>query len=44
MDSKGVKWKKRREEGRMKNIAFVLDPDEYWVEVIQNDKYKSSNL
>ena len=27
MDSKGVNWKKRLTDGRMKNVAFVLDPD-----------------
>lgn len=32
-----VKWKKRLVEGRMKNIAFLLDPDGYWIEVIQNE-------
>jgi lactoylglutathione lyase len=28
-----VNWKKRLTDGRMKNIAFVLDPDGYWIEV-----------
>lgn len=23
----------------MKNIAFLLDPDGYWIEVVQNDRY-----
>jgi lactoylglutathione lyase len=32
-------WKKRLTEGSMKNIAFLLDPDGYWVEVIQNEKF-----
>ena len=36
-----VNWKKRLTDGRMKNIAFVLDPDGYWIEVIQNEKIKS---
>lgn len=36
----GVKWKKRLDEGRMKNIAFLLDPDGYWIEVIQNESLK----
>ncbi|KAL8666910.1 MAG: hypothetical protein Q9202_001150 [Teloschistes flavicans] len=36
----GVNWKKRLTDGRMKNVAFVLDPDEYWVEVVQNEKLK----
>ena len=40
MDEKGVKWKKRLTDGRMKDIAFVLDPDGYWIEVIQNEKIK----
>ena len=34
----GVNWKKRLTDGRMKNVAFVLDPDNYWIEVIQNEK------
>lgn len=24
----------------MKNVAFVLDPDGYWIEVIQNEDKK----
>jgi lactoylglutathione lyase len=39
-EEKGVEWKKRLTDGRMKNVAFVLDPDGYWIEVIQNEKYK----
>jgi len=39
-EEKGVDWKKRLTEGRMKNVAFVLDPDGYWIEVIQNEKFK----
>ncbi|KAJ7366153.1 lactoylglutathione lyase-like protein [Mycena albidolilacea] len=40
-EEKGVSWKKRLTEGRMKNIAFVLDPDNYWIEVIQNEGPKT---
>jgi len=40
MEEKGVNWKKRLTDGRMKHVAFVLDPDDYWVEVIQNEKLK----
>lgn len=40
-EEKGVNWKKRLTEGRMKNIAFVLDPDGYWIEVVQNEKLKT---
>ena len=30
----GYKFQKRLEDGRMHHIAFALDPDEYWVEII----------
>jgi len=43
MDEKGVTWKKKLTDGRMKNIAFVLDPDGYWIEVIQNEKLKRTS-
>lgn len=36
-DDMNVKWKKRLTDGRMKTVAFILDPDNYWIEVIQND-------
>ena len=39
-EDQGVNWKKRLTDGRMKNVAFVLDPDNYWIEVIQNEKLK----
>lgn len=31
----GVAFQKRLADGRMKNIAFIKDPDTYWVEIIQ---------
>ncbi|KAJ6517060.1 lactoylglutathione lyase-like protein [Mycena vulgaris] len=46
-EEKGVSWKKRLTDGRMKNIAFVLamlvvtDPDNYWIEVVQNEALKN---
>ena len=30
-------WQKRAEEGRMSKIAFALDPDGYWVELVPRD-------
>jgi lactoylglutathione lyase len=39
-EEKGVNWKKRLTDGKMKNIAFVLDPDGYWIEVVQNESIK----
>ncbi|KAG0363138.1 Lactoylglutathione lyase [Gamsiella multidivaricata] len=29
-----VKWVKRQSDGKMKNIAFIADPDGYWIEVL----------
>lgn len=36
-------WRKRLTDGRMKNIAFMLDPDGYSIEVIPNDKYSDKS-
>ncbi|KAF9449649.1 glyoxalase I [Macrolepiota fuliginosa MF-IS2] len=32
----GVPFKKRLSDGKMKYIAFILDPDGYWVEILSN--------
>jgi len=37
-----VNWKKRLTDGRMKNVAFLLDPDNYWIEIIQNEALKKN--
>lgn len=37
-DSLGVKFKKRPEDGKMKSIAFIYDPDHYWIEIISHNK------
>ncbi|AJS69301.1 BDH_1b_G0040840.mRNA.1.CDS.1 [Saccharomyces cerevisiae] len=34
LESQGVKFKKRLSEGRQKDVAFALDPDGYWIELI----------
>jgi len=31
----GVDFQKRLTDGRMKSLAFIKDPDGYWVEIIQ---------
>jgi len=36
--SLGIQFKKRPEEGSMRHIAFIYDPDKYWVEVIAKGK------
>jgi lactoylglutathione lyase len=35
LEDAGVKFQKRPHEGSMRGIAFALDPDNYWVEIIQ---------
>ena len=34
-DALGVAYQKRLGEGGMKEIAFIKDPDGYWIEIIQ---------
>ncbi|KAI1118286.1 lactoylglutathione lyase [Nemania sp. NC0429] len=38
----GTTWKKRLTDGRMRDVAFLLDPDGYWVEIIQNEKFNTA--
>ncbi len=33
-DKHGVEFQKRPEDGMMKHIAFIKDPDGYWVEIL----------
>eukprot|EP00038_Savillea_parva_P004196 m.135009 g.135009 ORF g.135009 m.135009 type:complete len:664 (-) comp11404_c2_seq4:3697-5688(-) len=33
LESKGVKFQKKPSDGKMKTVAFALDPDGYWVEI-----------
>eukprot|EP01039_Chlorochromonas_danica_P007866 gene7866-8678_t len=35
LESQGVPFKKRPQEGNMRGLAFAYDPDGYWVEIIQ---------
>lgn len=35
LESKQVSFKKKPSEGNMRGIAFVYDPDGYWIEIIQ---------
>lgn len=39
----GVKFQKKLTDGRQKNIAFALDPDGYWIELIENGLDKIEN-
>jgi lactoylglutathione lyase len=35
LEASGVQFHKRPDEGRMKGIAFALDPDGYWIEIVK---------
>ena len=35
LDKAGCTFKKKPDEGRMKGLAFVHDPDGYWVEIVK---------
>ncbi|MGV3569265.1 MAG: lactoylglutathione lyase [Ramlibacter sp.] len=36
-DENQVPFVKRPDQGKMKNVAFVKDPDGYWIEILQPD-------
>jgi len=38
LEANGVKFQKKPDEGRMKGLAFALDPDGYWIEIVRRDK------
>ncbi|KAG9123123.1 Lactoylglutathione lyase [Ceratobasidium sp. 392] len=33
----GVNFKKRPSDGKMRHIAFILDPDGYWIEIVPSN-------
>jgi len=37
LERNGVKFQKKPDEGRMKGLAFALDPDGYWLEIVRRD-------
>ncbi|GAA6058897.1 hypothetical protein JCM10212_002849 [Sporobolomyces blumeae] len=36
LEKAGVQFKKKPHEGRMRHIAFIYDPDRYWIELLAN--------
>ncbi len=34
-EAEGVAFRKRLQDGRMRGLAFILDPDGYWIEIIE---------
>jgi len=37
LEKNGVKFQKKPDEGRMKGLAFALDPDGYWLEIVRRE-------
>lgn len=33
----GVNFIKKPDDGKMKGLAFITDPDGYWIEIFNND-------
>jgi len=40
-DENQVPYVKRPDQGKMKNIAFIRDPDGYWIEIVQASLLKA---
>jgi lactoylglutathione lyase len=36
-EAQGVNFIKRPEDGQMKGLAFIKDPDGYWVEILSSE-------
>ena len=36
-DENSVQFVKRPDQGKMKDVAFIKDPDGYWIEIVQAD-------
>jgi len=40
LDENQVSWVKRPEQGKMRDVAFIRDPDGYWIEIIEPGRLK----
>jgi lactoylglutathione lyase len=40
-DENGVPYVKRPDQGKMKDIAFIRDPDGYWIEILESARLKN---
>lgn len=38
LQSAGVSFHKKPDEGRMKGLAFAYDPDQYWIEIVKRSE------
>ncbi|MGJ8560976.1 MAG: lactoylglutathione lyase [Litorimonas sp.] len=41
-DAAGYEFVKRPEDGQMRHLAFVKDPDGYWIEVVEHDAMRET--
>ena len=37
-EENGVEFVKKPDDGSMKGLAFIKDPDGYWIEIVQSKK------
>jgi lactoylglutathione lyase len=40
-EDNGVPFVKRPEQGKMKDVAFIKDPDGYWIEIVEPSRLKN---
>lgn len=41
LDENGLVYVKRPEQGKMRDVAFVKDPDGYWIEIVEPGRLKN---
>lgn len=44
LETESVKFQKKLSDGRQNNIAFILDPDGYWIELVQHNHLEHSGI
>jgi lactoylglutathione lyase len=40
-DDNGITYVKRPEQGKMRDVAFIRDPDGYWIEIVEPGRLKN---